>query len=105
MTDITLIEAWKPHLNERFLITAEDGHSFGAILQELKALPDQQRPGTDASLPARVAFSAILRVQDGLRASQGIFALGHPGLGELGTIFLVAIGEDEQGRYYEAVFN
>lgn len=39
-----------------------------------------------------------------LALPQHMYDLQHPTLGEL-ALFLVPIGKDEQGYYYEAVFN
>jgi hypothetical protein len=49
-------------------------------------------------------FSIYFRGPSGAFLAQGIHKLKHEKLGELG-IFLVPIGQDQDGFQYEAVFN
>jgi uncharacterized protein DUF6916 len=52
----------------------------------------------------RVPFSLTFHGATGLRLPQGIYRLQNATLGEM-EIFLVQIGDDTQGSYFEAAFN
>jgi Domain of unknown function (DUF6916) len=49
-------------------------------------------------------FSAVFRGPRDRRLQQGLYQLQHHQLGAL-DLFLVPVGQDHDGLYYEAVFN
>jgi hypothetical protein len=81
------------HVNTLFRLGAagEDG----LTLVEVSAL---------RSSPRHESFSLLFRGVEARPLPQATWTLGHAALGEL-DIFLVPVGQDERGRYYEAVFN
>ena len=54
--------------------------------------------------PRQETFSLLFRSAGERPLPQGTWKLDHAALGQL-DIFLVPVGQDEHGRYYEAVFN
>jgi hypothetical protein len=57
------------------------------------------------SQPQRESFSLVFRGPQNSPLDQGMFTLSQSGMDDLEPIFLVPIAADEQGRYYEAIFN
>lgn len=105
MPDITAIQTWQPHVEQRFRIVLDEGREIEILLKEVKALPDQVRPMGDSSVPRRVPFSLLFEVSGDLHLPQSTYSLDHPDLGDLGPVFLVPIGRDGEGLYCEAIFN
>ncbi len=54
--------------------------------------------------PRQEIFSLLFHGPAGFFLPQGIYRLKHGDLGEL-DLFLVPVGQDQQGFQYEAVFN
>ena len=53
----------------------------------------------------RESFTLVFRGPQNSPLDQGMFTLSPVGMDALEAIFLVPIAADEQGRYYEAIFN
>jgi hypothetical protein len=90
-----------PYLNQEFRIYYDENAFVSAILTSVKDSPTPPiKPGR------RQGFSIIFR--SGPEATvvlhQHIFKIEHPEMGSL-EIFIVPVGIDEDGRYYQAVFN
>jgi hypothetical protein len=66
-----------------------------------KGLSDHQQPSA-ASHQER--FSLVFRGPHDRLLQQGMYRLRHSQLGAL-ELFLVPVGQDHEGLYYEAVFN
>ena len=95
MTDSLTHEALTKHLESKFQVRIDTGTAVELTLievSELKALPGQEY------------FSIEFRGPGEFFLGQGTFAIEHEDLG-LSYVFLVPIRQDEQGYYYEAVFN
>ena len=50
-------------------------------------------------------FSLVFRGPHDPPLEQSMYPMTHDDIGDLGSIFIVPIAADEQGRYYQAVFN
>jgi hypothetical protein len=53
----------------------------------------------------RQPFSIVFRGPHTPALQQAMYMLNHEQMGLIENLFLVPIGLDERGRYYEAVFN
>jgi len=95
VTDSLTHEAFTKHLESKFQVRIEPGTSLELTLievSELKMLPGQEH------------FSIVFRGPGEIFLGQGTFEIEHQDLGRF-FMFLVPIRQDEQGYYYEAVFN
>lgn len=83
------------HLNTKFRIRISETESVEAELVDISehlVSPKQER------------FSIVFRTPNEMFLGQGQRPFEHDQMGEF-TLFLVPINRDEQGTYYEAVFN
>ena len=95
MTDSLTHKAFTKHLETKFQIRIDTGTSVELTLieaSELKVLPGQEH------------FSLLFRGPGEIFLGQGTFLVEHEDLGQF-PLFVVPIRQDEQGYYYEAVFN
>ena len=88
-------ETFAQHANSKFLVQVDE--NTGAELElteisELKLHPSQEE------------FSIVFRGPLDIFLGQGVRAVKHEQMGEF-ELFLVPIRQDQQGFYYEAVFN
>ena len=89
------VEDFEPLVGDRFTASIEDVPTID--LELLSAEPHQT--GSDDI----VAFTVLFRGPDEPGFGQGTVVLEHRELGRL-ELFLVAVGQDDGGRRYEAVF-
>ena len=82
-------------LNSKFLIDREDGESIALDLVELR---------DGFSDPRSESYSLLFRGPGTFVLPQQIVKLKHDQLGEF-ELFLVPVGRDANGVYYEVVFN
>ena len=84
-------------VNQDFEIALKDAAPLKARLVEVRSLGAAQ-------VGSREPFALEFRADAAARLPQQIYAVSH---GRLGTmeIFLVQIGADSTGAYFEAVFN
>ena len=88
-------EDFTKHLNSTFRIRIDESQTVESELTEVSELllsPKQER------------FSLVFRTCNDFFLGQGQRPLEHDVMGEF-ELFLVPVGRDEQGTYYEAVFN
>jgi uncharacterized protein DUF6916 len=88
-------EAFKKNLNTTFRIRVDDSAPVETELTEVsehKLSPGQER------------FAIVFRGPNEAFLGQGQRSFEHDEMGEF-ELFLVPISKDEQGVYYEAVFN
>lgn len=78
-------------VGEVFLLGLGNGRLCEAMLQEVNGV--EERP-----------FSLLFRLPLAAALPQGIYPLSREGFAEA-ELFLVPVGMDGNGRYYEAVFN
>jgi hypothetical protein len=83
------------HLNTRFQVGGDAGHS--AALELVEANPAPAPQGYEA-------FSIIFRGPPAPLLAQGIHRFHHDSIGAF-DLFTVPIRQDRQGLYYEAIFN
>jgi hypothetical protein len=88
-------ETLDENLNTRFRIMLDGAASMEVELIEVK-------PGR--STPRQEQFAILFRAPQDAPAQQGLFRLDHDKIGAI-ELFLVPVRKDEQGLYYEAVFN
>lgn len=89
---------FKNYLNTKFRPQAKNTRGFVLILIQVKTvgpLPDRPKPGQEC-------FSLLFRSANRMR--QGSYKLKHDSLG-LFDLFIVPVGQDAKGRYYEAIIN
>ena len=83
------------HLNSKFRIRVSESETVESELTQVSELllsPRQER------------FSLVFRTSNDFFLGQGQRPLEHDVVGQI-ELFLVPIGRDEAGTYYEAVFN
>jgi len=88
-------EEFLKHLNTRFGIRLSEAEAVEAELTEVSERlmsPRQER------------FSLVFRTAKDKLIEQGIRTLEHDAMGNF-DLFIVPIGRDDDGTYYEAVFN
>jgi len=87
-------EEFAKHLHEKFRIRLNE-QTIEAELTEISELllsPRQER------------FSIVFRTSNEMLLEQGLHPFEHDQMGNF-ELFIVPIGRDEDGTYYEAVFN
>ena len=99
-------ETFAPHLNDQFTVIDSTGTDLTVKLVEVSS---QRKPGDISSEPiaAQVRndpFTLLFRAVVGARLDQGIYEFRHQALAT-NQIFIVPVGVDGKGEYYEAVFN
>jgi len=88
-------EEFAKHLNSKFRIRIDESQTVESELTEVSELllsPKQER------------FSVVFRTSNDFFLDQGQRPLEHDVMGEF-ELFLVPVGRDNDGTYYEAVFN
>ena len=88
-------EEFSKHLNSKFQIRIDESQTVESELIEVTELllsPRQER------------FSLIFRASNDFVLDQGLRPLEHDAMGQF-ELFLVPVGRDQDGTYYEAVFN
>jgi hypothetical protein len=83
------------NLNTKFTLTDESAHTLEVELIELRE---------GRTTPRQDMFSITFRGPGDCLLPQGTYVFEHGTLGQF-DLFIVPIGQDEQGLYYEAVFN
>lgn len=95
-TELTL-DLFSPLIGQPFAL---DGAPEGPGLElvEATALPAQP------AAPCHTPFSLVFRAADATGLAQGMARLHHARLGPV-ELFLVPVGQDAAGRYFQALFN
>ncbi len=90
-----------PYLNQEFHIYYAEEEYLSVILTDVK---DSKMPPVRPD--QRQGFSIIFQTGPDVKVMlrQHIFRVEHPQMGSY-DIFIVPIGADANGRYYQAVFN
>jgi hypothetical protein len=83
------------HLNTKFRVPTSDGQTLELELTEVTEL--RQSPRTES-------FSMIFRAPGDAAPDQRLYQMEHDELGAL-DIFLVPVGHDKKGLWFEALFN
>ena len=85
------------HVGEKFDVLVPKG-AWQLELVEAKPLPAQ------SGALEEEAFSLVFKAAIDCTIGQGSVALDHKKVG-WNVMYLIPIGEDEEGRYFEAIFN
>ncbi len=85
------------HVGEKFDVLVPKG-AWQLELVEAKPLPAQ------SGALAEEAFSLVFKADIDCTIGQGSVALDHEKIG-WNVMYLIPIGEDEEGLYFEAIFN
>ncbi len=88
-------ETFRQNLNSRFWLTAEAAEPYAVDLVEV---------ADGYSTPKQEQFSLRFRGDPASIYPQRIYAVKHDSIGEF-ELFLVPVGRDDSGTFYEAVFN
>ena len=94
MSESLTHKAFTQHLEGKFQVRLETGSVELTLIEasELKTLPGQEY------------FSLLFRGPGEVFLGQGTFLVQHEEMGQF-ALFVVPVRQDEQGYYYEAVFN
>lgn len=98
------LEAFAEHVDSTFHLQFEDTSTLDVLLVE--AVP-QKPTAKGFGVPDTIRddpFALLFRGPGDKPLPQRIYSITHDKMGEL-TLFLVPVGIDEHGRYYEALFN
>ena len=98
LKDLT-VDDFTPHKDQAFRCDAGDGESFELKLDGAEAIRTAQKPKEGQ----RKSFSVVFRGPKDKPLEQGLVRLEHDQVGSH-ELFLVPVAEDDEGRYYEAVF-
>ena len=96
MGELLTLDDFAPRVGDRFAVRAEGGDDLALELVQARGLG----PGYEQ----REAFSLLFRGPADPALPQATYRLAHDGLGDL-DIFIVPVGEGQDGRDYEAIFN
>ena len=88
-------EEFSQQVDKTFCVSASEGPEFDVSLLEFTDIADTDTVET---------FSLLFRAPSHIGRAQGIYHLENDEMGSM-DIFLVPIRQDEQGLYFEAVFN
>lgn len=94
-TNLPTLDDFSGQLNSKFHIASETQPSFDAELVEVEQT---------ISNSVQMSFSLIFRAPADTPPAQSLYNAAHPVLGEM-LIFLVPIKMNDQGLFFEAVFN
>jgi hypothetical protein len=92
-----VLASFSPFVGRRFDVAAAVG-TVELELVEAKAL----RAGAGA--PRQDPFSLLFKAEKDCALWQGSVRMEHETMGPL-DLFLVPVGEDQDGRYFEAIYN
>lgn len=108
MLDKVTKESFEPYLNQIFDLDFDgQGH---IPLQLMNVTSHQthagyQRAAPEGAILRQVGFTLTFYGPRQPALPQRMYDLEHETFGKLEMLFLVPVGEDGNGRYYEAVFN
>src|SRR2546421_416258 len=88
-------EEFSKHLNTKFRIRLNDNQTIDAELTEVSERLISTR---------QERFAIVFRASNEVLLEQGMHLFEHDRMGNF-SLFVVPIGRDEAGTYYEAVFN
>lgn len=93
------VDDFTPHKDQGFRCDPGDGGPFELKLDEAQEIRTAQKPKEGQ----RKSFSVVFKGPKDRPLEQGLVRLEHDEVGSH-DLFLVPVSEDEEGRYYEAVF-
>ena len=106
MPEPLTIQLFSGREQETFHLTAGDIQLQVELVEVTPIEPSLSRSGDATQVVGRhEPFSLIFRGPNDSPLEQRMYPMAHDDIGELGHLFIVPIAADEQGRYYQAVFN
>lgn len=107
MIDKLTAESFTPYLGQSFRLIYTPDVILPLELIDVTARehPRRRLPWEKDDQPQRVPFSIVFRGPIDQPLAQHMYHVEHDTLGVIADLFLVPIGIDPHGRYYEAVFN
>ncbi|HEY2975696.1 MAG TPA: hypothetical protein VGJ48_24490 [Pyrinomonadaceae bacterium] len=88
-------QAFAQHIHTKFQVPVDDSQRVELELAEISELKES---------PGHEEFALVFRGPCDAFLGQGTRSFEHDQMGQFG-LFIVPIRQDEQGYYYEAVFN
>ncbi len=108
MLEKLVAEDFSKHINGEFLMFAEETEQkipLQLIQVDILGEPMKKEAwGKMKNLSERAPFSLVFRGPKDVMYPQLMRPVAHPEMGEI-PLFLVPIDEDEDGYYYESIFN
>lgn len=98
LKDLT-VDHFAAHKDQGFRCDPGDGDTFELKLDEAQEIRTAQKPKEGQ----RKSFSVVFKGPKDKPLEQGLVHLKHDEVGSH-DLFLVPVHEDDDGRYYEAVF-
>lgn len=98
MTDLLTFTTFNPLVGQKFRVSSGNHDEEKLELIEVNALPVQD------NAPRQEPFSLVFRGDKACGLWQGSVQLEHASIGST-DFFLVPIGEDDKGMYFQALFN
>lgn len=98
MLDQLTQASFAPHLQTLFEVALETTSPVNLELIEVTGLLNRARR-------PREPFSLLFRGPLTPELEQCMYNFKHPQMGLIEDLFIVPVGQDEQGHYYEAIFN
>lgn len=105
MLDSVTLDDFQPYVGAPFTLFLDSDTPVDCELVELKRYGSQQVGALEIPAARAQAFAVIFRTSGAVALAQGMYTVAHPAFGTLEGLFLVPVGMDANGRYYEAVFN
>ena len=96
MLDHLTLDTFTRQVNTEFRIESDTGRVSVKLIEATASTPDQSL--------AQDCFSVIFHGPAERPLEQGTYPMEHAALGRF-ALFVVPVGRDEQGYYYQAVFN
>ncbi|HII06304.1 MAG TPA: hypothetical protein HA349_02995 [Methanotrichaceae archaeon] len=105
MTENLNKASFSRHLGERFRVRLDSSEKIDLVLIEVKGLSKPGKdPGSEPNENCKDPFTTLFRGPHEPFLKQQIRGLEHNQMGDI-EIFMVPVGQDELGLYYESVFN
>ena len=98
MAEMLTLSDFSPLVGETFQLNFEDSEHTELKLIEAEELPARGNP------TERKPFSLMFRAARDCGLWQGIMKMKHESTGAI-ELFMVPIGEDDEGMYFQALFN
>ena len=99
-------DLFSDYLGETFSIQIDETQRLNVELVEVSSLPLRfplMRPKEEKC--SREPFTIVFKGPHAPPLSQQMYTIEHESLKTIERLFLVPIGMDQEGRYYEAIFN
>ena len=103
MLDKLTKDSFSPYLGQAFRVQLDADNALELELTEVTAF--DYRPEQHDSSIRRDPFSILFRGPVDVPLGQGMYRFEHDDMGVIEMLFMTPIGADQNGRYYEAIFN